>query len=134
MTFDHRCSQNKSELHLFNIMSHSEKRKRKWSRFGCSLYACYVSSQIQVLFSSISVTQYDIRAFHTRQGKEYRVIDGIINSVATESHDVRSIDRYRLQVDKFLSRRHSVKYQYNSLSDRATILWNRSHITIDQQR
>jgi hypothetical protein len=42
--------------------------------------------------------------------KNTGMIDGIINSAATESHDVRSTDRYRLGVDKSLAVRWSVKY------------------------
>lgn len=61
-------------------------------------------------FSFIAVTQYDVRAFRARQGKEYKVIDDIINSTAAESRDVRSTDRYRFQTDKSLPRQRSVKY------------------------
>lgn len=42
-----------------------------------------VSSWTWALFSFIVVTQYDIRALRARQGKEYKVNDGIINSAAT---------------------------------------------------
>jgi len=100
---------NESESLLSNIMRKRGRKMDEISRFAVRI-VCYVSSRTRTLFSFIAVTQYDVRALRAHQGKEYRVIDGIINSAAMESRDVRSTDRYRLQVDKSLSWRRSVKY------------------------
>lgn len=95
-----------------SILQHIWKKicERKQRRFaqGPLCATRYVLSWKRALFSFIAVTQYDVRALRARPGKEYKVIDGIINSTATESRDVRWTDRYRLQTDKSPSRQRGL--------------------------
>lgn len=112
-SFDRRENDRGPGSPLSDIMPYSEKKGKENGRGSrsplCVRALCFITDRA-ALFSFIAVTRYDVRALRAHQGKEYRVIDGIINSAATNRAMYDRPTGIDCELTNLFARRRSVEY------------------------